>query len=218
MSLPKLGYHLKPISTSATIKNTVAIEPEDGLYPGFSASGQDIWVEKYDFDGEAIVVSAVGARCGRTFHATGKWGAIANTSALRVITGSGKYFWYLTNQTGFWHIGGAAQPYVKISETLQNRLKIPPLEVQFAIAAYLDHETARIDGLIEKKGRFIALLKEKEKAAISSFVRVGINSNVPMTESGVEWRGPVPAHWIRGRMKNHFKQVKRQGFDDLGVS
>jgi len=102
-------------------------------------------------------------------------------------------------------------------EIKQIPVALPPLEEQTAIAKYLDRETARIDGLIEKKTRFIALLNDKEKAAISRLVRVGIDPKVPMTDSGVEWRGPVPTHWIRGRMKNHFKQVKRQGFEDLTV-
>ena len=217
MSFPKLGYFLKPISTSGTIKNTVAVEPSEGLYPGYSASGQDVWVDYYDFDGDALVISAVGARCGKTFRASGKWGAIANTSAVRLLGGDLKFFWYLTNQPHFWEIGGAAQPYVKVSESLQKRFFIPKLEDQIAIVGHLDRETGLIDGLIEKKTRFIAVLDEKEKSMIAHYVRRGIDASAPTTDSGVEWRGIVPTDWQRARMKNHFKQVKRQGYDDLTV-
>lgn len=97
------------------------------------------------------------------------------------------------------------------------RVFVPPLSEQTAIASFLDRETARIDGLIEKKGRFIALLKDKEKASISALVRRGADEYVEFVDSGVEWRGPVPAHWRRARMKNLFRQVKRQGYDGLTV-
>tara|TARA_A100001391_G_scaffold117002_2_gene79281 strand:+ start:194 stop:1534 length:1341 start_codon:yes stop_codon:yes gene_type:complete len=63
------------------------------------------------------------------------------------------------------------------------------------IAAFLDHETARIDALIEEQQRLIALLKEKRQAVISHAVTKGLDPNLPMKDSGVEWLGEVPAHW-----------------------
>lgn len=71
----------------------------------------------------------------------------------------------------------------------------PPLEEQTAIARFLDRETARIDGLIEKKGRFIELLKEKRVAVINHAVTKGIVADVPMKDSGQDWLGYIPAHW-----------------------
>lgn len=93
----------------------------------------------------------------------------------------------------------------------------PELSEQIAIARFLDHETTQIDELIEKKARFIAVLNEKEKSAISRFVRLGVDHSAELTDSGVEWRGKVPCHWGRGRMKDHFRQVKRQGYEHLTV-
>jgi type I restriction enzyme S subunit len=66
---------------------------------------------------------------------------------------------------------------------------------QRTIAAFLDHETARIDRLIEKQQRLIELLKEKRQAVISHAVTKGLDPNVPMKDSGVEWLGQVPEHW-----------------------
>jgi len=74
-------------------------------------------------------------------------------------------------------------------------LPLPPMDEQRAIADYLDRETARIDGLIEKKARFIALLKEKRVAVIAHAVTKGLNRNAPMKDSGQAWLGEVPAHW-----------------------
>jgi type I restriction enzyme S subunit len=96
-------------------------------------------------------------------------------------------------------------------------LPVPPLEEQIAIANFLDREIARIDGLIEKKTRFIELLDEKEKAEISRLVRLGVNKNADLIDSGIEWRGKAPAHWVKGRLKDQFQLVKRQGYDHLTV-
>ncbi|ELQ6149862.1 restriction endonuclease subunit S [Cronobacter turicensis] len=63
------------------------------------------------------------------------------------------------------------------------------------VAWFLDHETAKIDNLIEKQQQLIELLKEKRQAVISHAVTKGLNPDVPMKNSGVEWLGEVPEHW-----------------------
>ncbi|MDU2064486.1 MAG: restriction endonuclease subunit S [Sporomusaceae bacterium] len=69
------------------------------------------------------------------------------------------------------------------------------VQEQIAIAIYLDNETARIDALIEKKIRFIDLLKEKRQALITNAVTKGLDPNVKMKDSGVAWLGEIPEHW-----------------------
>lgn len=64
------------------------------------------------------------------------------------------------------------------------------------IANFLDHETAKIDTLIEKQQQLIKLLKEKRQAVISHAVTKGLNPQAPMKDSGVEWLGEVPEHWV----------------------
>ncbi len=76
-----------------------------------------------------------------------------------------------------------------------SRLPIPPLPEQTQIAAFLDHETAKIDRLIEKQEELIRLLKEKRHAVISHAVTKGLNPHAPLKDSGIEWLGQVPAHW-----------------------
>lgn len=80
-------------------------------------------------------------------------------------------------------------------------LPIPEQNEQRTIAAFLDHETARIDRLIEKQQRLIELLKEKRQAVISHAVTKGLDPKAPMKDSGVEWLGEVPAHWMVGPFK-----------------
>ncbi|NMY72387.1 restriction endonuclease subunit S [Pseudomonas sp. WS 5414] len=78
---------------------------------------------------------------------------------------------------------------------------LPPFQEQTQIASFLDHETARIDALIEEQQRLIELLKEKRQAVISHAVTKGLEPTVPMKDSGVEWLGEVPAHWAIKRLK-----------------
>lgn len=70
-----------------------------------------------------------------------------------------------------------------------------PLPEQTQIAKFLDHETAKIDRLIEKQEELIRLLKEKRQAVISHAVTKGLNPHAPLKDSGIAWLGQVPAHW-----------------------
>jgi len=76
------------------------------------------------------------------------------------------------------------------------RVPVAPKDEQQAIASFLDRETAKIDKLIEKKERLIELLQEKRSALITQAVTKGLDPTVPMKDSGVEWLGKIPAHWI----------------------
>lgn len=89
---------------------------------------------------------------------------------------------------------------VKVFSVTQSILRgvcvwIPTLEERENIVSFLDHETAKIDALIEKQQQLIKLLKEKRQAVISHAVTKGLDPNAPMCDSGVEWLGDVPAHW-----------------------
>lgn len=78
----------------------------------------------------------------------------------------------------------------------------PDFNEALNIANFLDHETAKIDHLIEKQQQLIELLKEKRQAVISHAVTKGLDPNVPMKDSGVAWLGKVPEHWTVKRLKH----------------
>lgn len=81
-------------------------------------------------------------------------------------------------------------------ELIKNAILLaPPYEEAEAIANFLDHETTKIDTLIDKQQQLIKLLKEKRQAVISHAVTKGLNLDAPMKDSGVEWLGEVPEHW-----------------------
>jgi len=86
-------------------------------------------------------------------------------------------------------------------------IPLPPEVERKKIANFLDHETAKIDTLIEKQQLLIKLLKEKRQAVISHAVTKGLNPNAPLRDSGVEWLGEVPEHWVVTRAKFLFDFV-----------
>ncbi|MFZ1387692.1 MAG: restriction endonuclease subunit S [Thiolinea sp.] len=109
------------------------------------------------------------------------------------------YFWLLQSSafTGFVDFNKIGSTIVHLyQDTFVNFNYANPLfKEQEKIANFLDHETAKIDALIKKQQQLIALLKEKRQAVISHAVTKGLNPNVKMKDSGVEWLGDVPEHW-----------------------
>jgi type I restriction enzyme S subunit len=82
-----------------------------------------------------------------------------------------------------------------------------PLDQQRRIADFLDRKTASIDALIEKQEQLLALLAEKRQALITQAVTKGLDPNVPMKDSGVEWLGRIPAHWSVKRLKHVVSRI-----------
>ncbi len=90
---------------------------------------------------------------------------------------------------------GAKMPRAN-SEYINNlKVPVPSLSEQTAIAAFLDHKTAQIDALIEKKEQLIEKLKLQRQAIINEAVTKGLNPDGPMKDSDIEWLGEIPAHW-----------------------
>jgi type I restriction enzyme S subunit len=87
------------------------------------------------------------------------------------------------------------------------RVALPNSKELEHVLNFLDHETAKIDTLIEKQQRLIELLKEKRQAVISHAVTKGLNPNAPMKESGVEWLGDVPEGWVVNNITYIFNAI-----------
>ena len=98
-----------------------------------------------------------------------------------------------------------------ISSTIENvnaekyancQLPLPPLDEQAAIVRYLDYADGRIRRYVGAKGRLIALLEEERQAVVNQAVTRGLDAEVALKPSGVEWLGDVPAHWEVRRLKH----------------
>lgn len=92
-------------------------------------------------------------------------------------------------------------------------LPLPHIDVQQRIANFLDEKTAQIDALIDKKRALLERLTEQRQALITRAVTKGLNPDVPMKRSGVEWLGDVPAHWVVKPLKR-IKQYLTSGSRD----
>ncbi len=136
--------------------------------------------------------------------------AVCSNFVARMPVASGYESRYLTYLHAHLYAGRVNVRSIKQTTGIQNLdsrfylsecAVFPPLEEQQAIAAFLDRETAEIDGLIAKKRRLIELLKEKRTALISHAVTKGLNPKAPMKPSGIDWLGDVPAHWRLLRLR-----------------
>jgi type I restriction enzyme S subunit len=90
---------------------------------------------------------------------------------------------------------------ISYEELRYSLLPIPKPQEQFSIANFLDQKTAQIDEAIAIKEKQIALLKERKQIIIQKAVTQGLNPNVPMKDSGVDWIGKVPSYWPIKKLK-----------------
>ena len=113
---------------------------------------------------------------------------------------------YLENLT--LHVTGIRQGQnIDYSELSRSYLPLPPLPEQRAIVRYLDHVDRRIRRYVSAKRKLIALLEEEKQAVINQAVTRGLDPNVRLKPSGVEWLGDVPEHWEVQRAKFFFREA-----------
>ena len=89
----------------------------------------------------------------------------------------------------------------RFDEMKMIKLAIPTLEEQETIATYLDEATSKIDAAIAQQQRMIELLNERKQIIINNAVTKGLDPNVKMKDSGIEWIGEIPEHWEVRRFK-----------------
>ena len=96
---------------------------------------------------------------------------------------------------------GTTYDAVTVNDVSNTICVVPPLDEQTQIAKFLDRKTGQIDELIRIKERRIELLQEQRAALINQVVTKGLDPNVEMKPSGVEWIGEIPKHWTMTRLK-----------------
>ncbi|WP_168378980.1 restriction endonuclease subunit S [Acinetobacter cumulans] len=176
---------------------------DNGLYPVFSSQTQNNgclgYINTFDFDCEQLTWTTDGANAGTVFIRSGKHNCTNVCGTLQPITKNSnlKFSHYaLQYATQFHKRPDTNGAKIMNNEMAEISFALPPEQEQFKIVEYLNYETAIIDSLIEKQQQLIELLKEKRQAVISHAVTKGLDPNVPMKDSGVEWLGEVPEHWI----------------------
>jgi len=175
---------------------------DNGLYPVFSSQTQNNgclgYINTFDFDCDQLTWTTDGANAGTVFIRSGKHNCTNVCGTLQPITDQTnlKFSHYaLQYATQFHKRPDTNGAKIMNNEMAEISFALPAECEQFKIIEYLDHETAKIDSLIEKQQQLIQLLKEKRQAVISHAVTKGLDPSVKMKDSGVEWLGDVPEHW-----------------------
>lgn len=109
-----------------------------------------------------------------------------------------EYFRFLLRDFDIRHLkslGSGVRQTISFTHLKSEELPLPPLSEQQQIVSFLDTKTLLIDSLIEKTQRKIELLKENRTSLINEVVTKGLNPNVEMKDSGVEWIGEIPSHF-----------------------
>jgi type I restriction enzyme S subunit len=164
----------------------------------------------------SIAIAMYGATIGRL----GIFGVEATTNqACCVLTKSDVvdnkylYYWLQAFKRDIVNLAsGGGQPNINQEVVASLKISSPNLSGQKTIANFLDHETAKIDILIDKQQQLIKLLKEKRQAVISHAVTKGLNPDAAMKDSGVEWLGEVPEHWAVAQLKFNTLQMQTGPF------
>ena len=120
-----------------------------------------------------------------------------------------KFLYYQLNRSPYFLMfnDGSNQTHLSNDAYKKYPVLLPSTIEQVQIANFLDYETAQIDTLIDKQQTLIQLLKEKRQAVISHAVTKGLNPDAPMKDSGVEWLGEVPEHWVVTKF-SHCAQIR----------
>lgn len=198
------GY---PVIRIGDIKTDGSINLENCKYipESLAVNSRDYLVEK-----NQLLMAMTGATIGKAGLYTSNQPAFLNQRVgkfeLLAQNMNYRYLWYILKTDGYQEYikltaFGGAQPNISDTAMVDYPATIPSFDEQTQIAHFLDHETTKIDHLIEKQQQLIELLKEKRQAVISHAVTKGLDPNIPMKDSGVEWLGEVPEHWTVTRAK-----------------
>ena len=127
-----------------------------------------------------------------------------------------KFYSYFLYARGLWDIADVSSvPQINNKHINFLEFVLPTINEQDKIADYLDKKTSKIDTTIAKNKELIQLLEEKRTALINQVVTKGLNPEVPMKDSGIEWIGEIPEHWKTNKIKNMSYVKGRIGWHGL---
>lgn len=136
---------------------------------------------------------------------------------LRPLHVKPKYFFYVLASfdywKGFYGLAGGVRQSLTFDGIKSLRFPLASSKEQQAISEYLDRKTSEIDSLTQKTEKSIELLQEYRKSVISEAVTKGLDPNVPMKDSGVEWIGEIPKDWDVARIKSIVRSVDEESID-----
>ncbi len=183
------------VSWGDTTKTKAAYTPAGVL--AYSASGPDGYLPRADRHGAGVVISAIGAQCGKTWLARGEWSCIKNTMWFQAgPEADTRFLYYATSDPAQWPKRGAAQPFIGLGDARLLPLWLPPVELQRQIASVL----GALDDRIENNGRRVEVLEEMARTIYKEwfvYFRYPGHGGIPLVESPVGW---IPDGWLAGTL------------------
>lgn len=187
---------------------------DEGMYPVYSSQTHNDgclgYINSYDFNCEQITWTTDGANAGTVFLRKGKYNCTNVCGTLQPINKENllQFHLYCLQYINQFHkrpdTNGAK---IMNNEMAEVYIPLPSNQEQLRITTFLNHETAKIDNLIEKQQQLIELLKEKRQAVISHAVTKGLNPDVPMKDSGVAWLGEIPEKWEIWKLSHAYEVI-----------
>lgn len=189
---------------------------EEGKYPVYGGNGLRGYTNNYTNDGDYVLIGRQGALCGNINYAYGKF--YATEHAVVVYTKNEEITYWLGETLKAANLNRlsmtAAQPGLAVSTLNIQFIPYPPRKERIRIANYLAEKCTEIDTqvslLTSKRDAYLRL----KKSIINHVVTHGLNPNVKMKDSGIEWIGEVPEHWEVKRMKDICDYISRGSTPD----
>jgi type I restriction enzyme S subunit len=214
-----VNWVIKKLKFIAKIHNgqdQKAVLCDNGEYPVYGSGGIFGRANSYLYDKTSVLLGRKGTIDKPQYVEEPFW-TVDTSYYTKINLGySVRYFYYLCTTINFeLYKYGSAIPSMTQGHLNEIKFALPnSLEGQEFLANYLDHKTAQIDHLIAKKEQFIKLLEEERIAVINQAVTKGLDPNVQMKDSGVEWLGDMPAHWEVRRLKHIVKSPLKYGANE----
>lgn len=215
--------HLKYLCDIQTGNQDTQDANPDGEYDFYVRSPIVEKSDTYTFEGDGILMAGDGAGAGRVFHhAFGKYAVhqrVYRISHYRDVQ-SGYLFYYLSNIFPSVMDMGSAQstvPSVRLPMLQNLNVCLPTLSEQHRISSYLDAKCSEIAALTADIQSQIDTLEQYKRSVITEAVTKGLDRNVEMKESGLQWVGEMPAHWNCIRGKYILRYMQKPVREDDGV-
>ncbi|MFI8745995.1 restriction endonuclease subunit S [Pseudomonas sp. NPDC077186] len=202
-AIPK-HWEIRRLKFMANIQNGrdyKEVESDEG-FPVIGSGGQFTFASEFLYDGESVLFGRKGT-IDKPLHINGKFWTV-DTMFYSIISQDvfGRYLYYFSTIFQYEKLATqTALPSITQYDLGNYLLCYPYLNEQKAIANFLDHKTAQVDRLIEKKQEFIGKLQEMRRAFITHAVTSGIENGVTMKDPDIEWLGAIPAHWRTSKLK-----------------
>ena len=175
---------------------------DNGAYPVYSSQTKNNgclgYINTYDFDKKQLTWTTDGANAGTVFLREGKYNCtnVCGTLLPKNEENNLDYLKYILEYTAIFHKRADTNGFkIMNNEMAEISILLPNKVEQDKIADYLNKKVSKIDDIILKQKKLIEKYKDYKQSLIVETVTKGLNKNVPMKDSGIEWIGEIPIHW-----------------------